>query len=83
MICCNDLNLADSHELLVGRDGVQVNLAKGFGASGWLDSTTMVGWVNTNPMSQGPFPLAYVAANAPDVVVSMGFPGLFMGTVHT
>jgi hypothetical protein len=83
MICCNDLNLADSHELLVGRDGVQVNLAKGFGASGWLDSTTMVGWVNTNPLSQGPFPLAYVAANAPDVVVSMGFPGLFMGTVHT
>jgi hypothetical protein len=83
MICCNDLNLADSHELLVGRDGAQVNLAKGFGASGWLDSTTMVGWVNTNPLSQGPFPLAYVAANAPGTVVSMGFPGLFVGTVHT
>jgi hypothetical protein len=83
MICCNDLNLADSHELLVGRDGVQVNLAEGFGGSGWLDSTTMAGWVNTNPLSQGPFPLAYVAANAPDVVVSMGFPGLFIGAVHT
>jgi hypothetical protein len=83
MICCNDLNLADSRELLVGRDGVQVNLAKGFGASGWLDSTTMVGWVNTNPLSQGPSPLAYVAANAPGTVVSMGFPGLFVGTVHT
>lgn len=83
MICCNDLNLADSHELLVGRDGVQVNLATGFGASGWLDSSTMVGWVNTNPLSQGPFPMAYVAANAPGTVVSMGFPGLFVGTVHT
>lgn len=83
MICCNDLNLADSHELLIGRDGVQVNLAKGFGASGWLDSTTMVGWVNTNPLSQGPFPLAYVAANAPGTVVSMGFPGVFVGTVRT
>jgi hypothetical protein len=83
MICCNDLNLADSHELLVGRDGTQVNLAKGFGASGWLDSTTMVGWVNANPLSQGPFPLAYVAADAPGTVVSMGFPGLFVGTVHT
>jgi hypothetical protein len=83
MICCNDLNLADSHELLVGRDGVQANLAKSFGASGWLDSTTMVGWVNTNPLSQGPFPLAYVGANAPGTVVSMGFMGLFVGTVHT
>lgn len=83
MICCNDLNLADSHQLLVGRDGVQVNLGKGFGASGWLDSTTMVGWVNTNPLSQGPAPMAYVAANAPGTVVSMGFPGLFVGTVHS
>jgi hypothetical protein len=83
VICCNDLNLADSHELLVGRDGVQVNLAKGFGASGWLDSTTMVGWVNTNPLSQGPSPMAYVAANAPGTVVSMGFPGLLVGAVHT
>jgi hypothetical protein len=83
MICCNDLNLADSHELLVGRDGVQVNLAKGFGASGWLDSTTMVGWVNANPLIQGPYPMAYVAANAPGTVVSMGFPGLLVGTVRT
>jgi len=82
MICCNDLNLADSHELLVGRDGLQVNLAKGFGGSGWLDSTTMAGWVNTNPLNQGPFPLAYVAINAPGTVVSMGFPGLFVGAVH-
>jgi len=83
MICCNDLNLADSHELLVGRDGVQVNLAKGFGASGWLDSTTMIGWLNTDPLNQGPVPMAYVAANAPGSVVSIGFPGLFLGTVRT
>jgi hypothetical protein len=83
MICCNDLNLADSHELLVGRDGGQVNLGTGFGASGWLDSSTMLGSVNTNPLSQGPFPMAYVAANAPGTVVSLGFPGLFVGTVRT
>jgi hypothetical protein len=82
LICCNDLDLANSHELLVGRDGVQVNLAKGFGASGWLDSKTMVGWVNSDPLSQGPLPLAYVAAGAPDTVVSMGFTGLFVGTVR-
>lgn len=81
MICCNDLNLADSRELLVGRDGTEVNLATGFRASGWLNSRTMVGWVNTNPLSQGPFPLAYVAENAPGTVVSMGFTGLFVGTV--
>ncbi len=83
MVCCNDLNLTDSHELLVARGGGQVNLAKGFGASGWLDSTTVVGWVNTNPLSQGPFPLAYVATDTPGTVISMGFPGLFVGTIHT
>jgi hypothetical protein len=83
MICCNDLNLADSHELLVDRGGDQINLAKGFGASGWLDPTTMIGWVNTNPLSQGPFPLAYIAANAPGTAISMGFPGLFVGSLHT
>jgi hypothetical protein len=82
MVCCNDLNLADSHELLVGHDGSQVNLAKGFGAYGWLDSTTMIGWVNTNPLNQGPAPLAYVAANAPSTAVSIGFTGLFVGTVR-
>jgi hypothetical protein len=83
VICCNDLNLGDSHELLVGRDGVQVNLAKGFGASGWLDSTTMVGWVQSDPLSQGPFPLAYITASEPGTVVSIGFPGLFVGAVRT
>jgi hypothetical protein len=83
LICCNDLDLANSHELLVGRDGVQVNLAKGFSASGWLDSRTMVGWVNSDPLNQGPLPLAYVEAGAPDTLVSMGFPGLIVGTVRT
>jgi len=83
VICCNDLNLADSHELMVGRDGVQTNLAKGFGASGWLDSKTMVGWVSTDPLNQSPSPMAYVAANAPGTVVSMGFSGLYVGTIHT
>jgi hypothetical protein len=74
MVCCNDLNLSDSHELLVGRDGTQVNLAAGFGASGWLDQETMVGWVNSN--------MAYVASSSPGLAVSMGFPGLFVGTVR-
>jgi len=83
MICCNDLDLANSHELVVGRDGTQVDLAHGFGASGWLDSTTMIGWLNTNPLSQGPFPMAVVAANAPGTAVSLGFAGQFVGTVHS
>ena len=74
MICCNDLNLSDSHELLVGSDGKQVNLAQGFGASGWLDQTTMVGWLNSN--------MAYVASSFPGHAVSMGFAGLFVGTVR-
>lgn len=73
-ICCNDLNLADSHELLVGRDGTQVNLAKDFGASGWLDSTTVVGFGSSN--------MAYIATNAPGTAISMGLSGLFVGTVR-
>jgi len=75
MICCNDLKLADSHELVVGRDGTQVSLAKGFGASGWLNSTTMIGSVSSGTM-------AYIAANAPGTATSMGFSGLFVGTVR-
>jgi hypothetical protein len=74
MVCCNDLNLSDSHELLVGKDGTQVNLAAGFGASGWLDKQTMVGWVNSN--------MAYVASSSPGVVISLGFAGAFVGTVR-
>ena len=74
MICCNDLNLSGTHELLIARDGSQVDLATGFGAYGWLDSTTMVGWVNSN--------LAYVDSNSPGLAVSIGFAGAFVGTVR-
>ena len=74
VICCNDLDLANSHELVVGRDGRELNLASGFGASGWLDASTVVGWLNSN--------MAYVAVNSPGVAVSMGFAGSFVGTVR-
>jgi hypothetical protein len=73
-ICCNDLDLANSHEVIVGRDGSQVNLAKGFAASGWLDAMTVVGRVDSN--------MAYVASSSPGQAVSMGFAGLFVGTVR-
>ena len=74
MICCNDLNLADSHEVLVGSSGSQVNLATGFTAAGWLDATTMVGGLNSN--------LAYVGVGTPGAAISMGFAGAFVGTVR-
>ena len=77
LICCNDLNLADAHEQLIGRDGTQVNLAKGFSVSGWLDPTTVVGW--TSPSGTQ---MAYVALSAPGKAISMGFAGLFVGTVR-
>jgi hypothetical protein len=82
MVCCNDLDLADSHELIVGRDGKQVNLAHGFGASGWLDATTTIGEYHPDPLQQPPLPLGYVALNAPGTLVSLGFAGLFVGTVR-
>jgi hypothetical protein len=82
MICCNDLNLADSHEMLVGRSGSPVNLIKGFTPTGWLDATTMIGESNTNPLAQGPFSLGYVRSVSPTKFTSMGFTGKFVGTVR-
>jgi len=79
-VCCNDLNLAEPHELLVGRDGSQVNLVTGFYASGWLDAMTMIGYVKTNGGQQPTF--SYVATNAPSTAVSIGFAGAFIGTVR-
>ena len=75
MICCNDLDLANSHELVIGNGTPSVDIAKGFNAAGWLDSTTVVG-------AQGA-QLAYVVLSSPSVVVSMGFAGMFLGTVLT
>ena len=82
MICCNDLNLADSHEMLVGRSGSQVNMIKGFLPTGWLDGTTMIGELNTNPLEQGPFALGYVQSASPTKFTSMAFTGKFVGTVR-
>ena len=79
-VCCNDLNLAEPHELLVGRDGSQVNLVTGFYAAGWLDALTMIGYVNANGGQQPTF--SYVSTNAPSTAVSMGFSGTFIGTVR-
>ena len=75
MICCNDLNLADSHEMLVGRSGSQVNVVKGFVSRGWLDATTIIGEVNST--------LAYVAINSPSNAVSIGVKGEFIGAVQS
>jgi len=82
LICCNDLNLADSRELLIGRGGSQVSLAHGFYATGWLDATTAIGSLSPNPLPEPPVPFAYVSASAPNTPVSMGFAGLFVGTVR-
>lgn len=75
-ICCNDLDLSNSHELVIGNGTSSVNIAKGFYAAGWLDSRTLVG-------TQDSRQLAYVVLDSPGIVVSMGFAGLFLGTVAT
>jgi hypothetical protein len=64
---------------VVGRDGRLVNLGSPvvgyqFGASGWLDSSTLIG---------GQSVAAYVGLSAPGTAVSLGFSGTFVGTVHT
>jgi hypothetical protein len=75
LICCNDIDLANPHEIVIGRDATQLNLAKGFYARGWLDATTVIG-------DQGGSQMAYVALKSPSLIVSMGFAGSFVGTVR-
>ena len=78
IMCCSD----DSREWLVGRDGSRTKLGAGFYGSGWLDPTTVIGEYHPDPLQQPPLPLSYVALNAPGTVVSLGFAGLFVGTVR-
>ena len=66
------------------RNGTRFNLGsnvpgKQFGATGWLDSGTVIGSVS----SLSPSPnLAYVRLTTPGATVSLGFPGGFVGTVN-
>jgi hypothetical protein len=78
IMCCSD----DSREWLIGRDGSRIKLGGAFYGSGWLDSTTVIGEYHPDPRQQPPLPLSYVALSAPGTVVSMGFAGLFVGTVR-
>jgi len=55
---------------------------KGLLATGWLDATTMIGELNTNPLAQGPFSLGYVRSASPTTFTSMGFTGKLVGTVR-
>jgi len=81
IVCCGDVAGAYA-QLMANRDGTRVTLVNGFSTGAWLDSTTMVGTFNTDPLKQPPLTLAYVVANAPGTAVSMGFSGLFIGTVR-
>jgi len=49
-------------------------------SGGWLDSSTLIGGM-IDPLNSNP-DLAYVKLSAPLTVISLGFPGLFLGTVH-
>jgi hypothetical protein len=62
---------------VVGRTGSQIKI--GFFSNGWLNSSTLIGDVITASPNPN---LAYVRLSAPGKVVSLGFPGLFVGTVR-
>jgi hypothetical protein len=74
VVCCADVDSGSAY-LLVGRDGSQVKLAKGFYGAAWLNATTLAGDFNTDPLKQPPFPLSYVGTTAPLAAVSMGLSG--------
>jgi hypothetical protein len=65
-----------STEQVGAKDGSRINLGN-FGVDGWLNSTTLIG--AATPTAN----LAYVRLSAPRTVVSMGFSGLFVGTVQS
>src|SRR5450759_957469 len=69
---------ANSATVVVGRTGSQIKI--GFFSSGWLNSSTLIGDVITASPNPN---LAYVGLSAPGTVISLGFPGLFVGTVQT
>ena len=78
VICCN---FDTSSNWLIDRQGHQGLLKAGFYAAGWLDATTTVGFSGQTASSPG-F-MSYVALNSPGTFVSMGFTGLFVGTVRS
>jgi hypothetical protein len=63
---------------VVGLTGSQIKI--GLYSLGWLNSRTLIGNVPTGSRNPN---LAYVVLNAPGTVISLGFPGLFVGTVQT
>jgi len=81
-VCCVDVSTGFAYAALASGSN-PVTLANGFVAEGWLDSGTIIGVSQPNPTAQPPFNLSYVALNSPGVVVSMGFSGLFVGTVQS
>jgi len=63
-------------EQVGAKDGSRINLTSAlFGVAGWLNSTTVLGGTSGGG-------LAYVRLSAPLTAVSMGFSGLFVGTVQ-
>ncbi len=80
LMCCAEAPLGG--DLLFARDGTKSTLGAGFFAYGWLDSQTAIGELHTDPLQQPPLTLGYVGLTAPGTVVSLGFTGLFVGTVR-
>jgi hypothetical protein len=66
----------DTGPWVLGRDGTRVALGPGFFPTGWLDATTVVGGVGPNTN------LSYIGLGAPAMILSLGFSGLFVGTVR-
>jgi hypothetical protein len=69
---------ADAGYEVLGRDGARVTLGgAGFFPTAWLDPITVIGAVGPNTN------LSYVGLTAPGTIISLGFQGLFVGTVRT
>jgi hypothetical protein len=70
-------------EQVGAKNGSRVNPGNtSFEVDGWLNSTTLIGGgigPNVGPASD----FTYVRLSSPNTVVSLGFQGLFVGTVHT
>jgi hypothetical protein len=79
LMCCTGTAVS---ELVFSSDGTSSTLGAGFLAGAWLDSQTAIGELHSDPLQQPPLTLGYVSLGASASVVSLGFTGLFVGTVR-
>jgi hypothetical protein len=79
-----DSSLPYPDSRVLGLDGSTFRLPDRFLSSGWLDANTVIGFGPENVVGITPDRnLGYITLSAPNMVVNLGFQGLFVGMFRT